>query len=81
MPIPARIATSCHAEGMRQPNGAVSSETSKTSSVMKMTMDDVVSVAVRRRIWIDAPPAVKALVSANSSPIAIDAVSAAWSRA
>ncbi len=44
---------------------------------MKMTMDDVVSVAVKRRIWIDAPPAVKAFVNANNRPIVIDDVSAA----
>jgi hypothetical protein len=61
---------------MRQPNGAVSSETSITRSVMKMTMDDVVSVAVSRRIWIDAPPEDNAFNNAKPSPSTAEDVNA-----
>src|SRR6187402_1119274 len=78
MPIPTSNPISSPPTGIRQPNGAVTSDTAITVSVMKITIAADDSVEVRRRIWIVAPPDDTALSSASDSPIIIDVVSAAW---
>jgi hypothetical protein len=50
MPMPIRSAISDCVAGIRHPNSAVISDAAITSSVVKITMEEDVSVAVSRRI-------------------------------